>query len=160
MTRLESRVMPRISCAKLGEYMVASPTRRRRIIQDQKWPSDFIVPLYTEAHEVIAGFIRRCAKNTSMIERAIDRLLHAPTKSDWDKQKNALCIDALKAFITSRLSSIFGATQCAKRQFVNRSSRSQASQSAFALSWWFEPNDTAWPSRRGRSNCTSRRATR
>ncbi len=99
MVSTESRVTPRISCTKLGEYMVSSPTRRRRIIQDQKWPSDFIVPLYTEAQEVIAGFVRRGATDAAIIERAIDRLLHAPTKSDWAKQKNSLCIDAVKSFM-------------------------------------------------------------
>ena len=39
-----SRKAPRISVNKLGEYMTATPLRRRRIIQDQKRPKAFISP--------------------------------------------------------------------------------------------------------------------
>jgi len=99
MTNMKTRRSPRISCAKLGEYMVSSPTRRRRIISDQKWPSDFIAPRYTEAQEVVAGFIRRGGNDISLIECAIDRLLKASAKSKWHEQKNELCIDALKSFM-------------------------------------------------------------
>jgi hypothetical protein len=79
--------------------MVSSPSRRRRIIQDQKWPNNFIVPLYTDAQETIAGFIRRGGKDISIIENAIERLLRAPKKSEWYERKDDLCIEALKAFM-------------------------------------------------------------
>ncbi len=37
------RDTPRISLNKLGEYMTASPSRRRSIVRDQKRPKDAIV---------------------------------------------------------------------------------------------------------------------
>ncbi len=54
--------------------MTTSPTRRRRIIQDQKYPSDFIVPRYTEAQETIAGFVRRGATDDSIKHEFVGRL--------------------------------------------------------------------------------------
>lgn len=99
MVAKQLRNSPRISCTKLGEYMVSSPSRRRQIIQDQKWPSDFIVPRYTEAQEAIAGFIRRGGKDIAVIENTIERLVRTNAKSKWHDHKNASCVEALKSFL-------------------------------------------------------------
>lgn len=79
--------------------MVASPSRRRRIIQDQKWPQDCIVPFYSDAQEVIAGFIRRGAKDVSIIENAIERMLRSKPRSEWHERRFDASIEALKAFM-------------------------------------------------------------
>lgn len=79
MSKVPQRMAPRISCTKLGEYMVASPTRRRRILEDQKFPSGFIVPLYADAQEVISGYLQRGGNNVELVEQAIDRLLRSVT---------------------------------------------------------------------------------
>jgi len=99
VSTVKVRKAPRISCAKLSEYMQATPTRRRRILTDQKWPSDFITPLYTEAQEEIAGFIRRKSTDSTRIEEVIDRLSNGSAATEWHARKNGLCIDALKAFL-------------------------------------------------------------
>ena len=48
---------PKISLNKLGEYMNATPARRRRIIEDQIAPKDFVVARYTDARESIIDCI-------------------------------------------------------------------------------------------------------
>ena len=57
MVEVRERSQPRISVTKLGEYMVASPTPRRRIVIDQKRPQDYIVARYNDAQESIAEFL-------------------------------------------------------------------------------------------------------
>src|SRR4051812_1736196 len=90
---------PRISMTKLAEYMDSSATRRRQIIHDQKWPSDYIVPTYTEAQEIISGYVRRRASSPDTIENEINRLLRVTPTSSWHERRIALCIEALKAFM-------------------------------------------------------------
>jgi len=48
---------PRISLNKLCEFMTASIPRQRRIIKDQKFPSDFMRVYYREAQEAVAMMI-------------------------------------------------------------------------------------------------------
>jgi hypothetical protein len=48
---------PKISLNKLGEYLDATPSRRRRIIQDQQNPEPFITTRYQDAREGIINFI-------------------------------------------------------------------------------------------------------
>ena len=47
------RQAPRISVNKLGEYMTATPLRRRRIVLDQKRPKTFIFARYREPQDAI-----------------------------------------------------------------------------------------------------------
>jgi hypothetical protein len=57
------------------------------------------VPLYTEAQEIIAGFIRRGGKDEAFIENEINRLLRATPESEWQGKRIDLTIAALKSFI-------------------------------------------------------------
>lgn len=51
------RERPRISVNKLGEYLTEpNPSRRRRILLDQKEPKDFILPYYDPARDAILRF--------------------------------------------------------------------------------------------------------
>lgn len=93
------RKSPRISVNKLGEYMVASPRRRRRIIQDQKEPHEFVVARYRDAEEVIGEFLRSGADDDAAVQEAIQRLQFKPKKSDWDTTTAKLCAGALEAFL-------------------------------------------------------------
>lgn len=47
------RVDPKISTAKMAEYLEASAHRRERILCDQKWPAAFITSTYTDAQNAI-----------------------------------------------------------------------------------------------------------
>ena len=94
-----SRSDPRISINKLGEYMTATASRRRRIIQDQKYPKDFIVARYTEAQEPIALFLVGGATDDTILASAISRLTSTTPKSDWDSQRIECCIEALESML-------------------------------------------------------------
>jgi len=48
---------PKISLNKLGEYLTATPARRKRIVQDQEDPKPFIVARYSDAREAIVDFL-------------------------------------------------------------------------------------------------------
>lgn len=48
---------PRISLNKLGEYLTATPARRRRIVLDQQDPKAFIVARYMDARTAIVDYL-------------------------------------------------------------------------------------------------------
>ncbi len=93
------RINPRISLNKLGEYITASPARRRRIIHDQKFPQVFITARYTDAQEVIAEYIAGGMRAADLIPKAMDRLLSLPPRTEWESQNNNLCAEALDHFL-------------------------------------------------------------
>ncbi len=95
----EERNEPRISVNKLGEYLVAAPVRRRRIIADQKRPSDFIVTRYREATEAMIAFLESGATEDSIIERAVEALTRRPVNSEFQEQDRDLSIEALLSFL-------------------------------------------------------------
>jgi hypothetical protein len=91
--------MPRISANKLGEYLVTtSPTRRRRIISDQKHPSSAIVPRYRLADEPLTAFFAGDGDH-SEIDRAVVRLRSDRTGTTWAIEDRSNTADALDAFL-------------------------------------------------------------
>ncbi|MFO1491086.1 MAG: hypothetical protein U1F87_09290 [Kiritimatiellia bacterium] len=93
------RLAPRISVNKLGEYIVASPARRKRIIYDQKFPQKFITARYADAQQFITEYLAQTNRHTSYIAAAISQLMSIPARSEWEEQNNALCAGALEHFI-------------------------------------------------------------
>lgn len=93
------RTHPRISLNKLGEYLVAPPARRRRIIYDQKFPQSFITARYTDAQQVIAEYLSQTKRNMSFIPKAAERLLSITPRSEWEEHNNSLCAEALDHFV-------------------------------------------------------------
>lgn len=91
---------PRISISKLGEYLTATPRRRRAIISDQKRPRDVVVIWYMEARRaavecVLADgdlSVRRAA-----VDQLDDDLQHARTDTN-DATRASASIDAIDAF--------------------------------------------------------------
>jgi hypothetical protein len=96
------RTYPRISLNKLGEYMTATASRRRRIIRDQKYPPEVQTARYTEAHEPIAKFLLGGASDTSIISSALTRLEQQKPKSEWDETRIECCIAALESILKIR----------------------------------------------------------
>ena len=92
------RVNPRISVNKLGEYLVATASRRRAIIKGQKHPSDFVVARYHEAVAVIKEFILGGGTDLSIIDNAMLQLNSRKASSTWTAQDKTLSIEALEAF--------------------------------------------------------------
>lgn len=92
--------MPRISANKLGEYLLCtSPTRRKRIIQDQKAPNRAVVPMYRLAEQPLADFFVG-GHDRSAIDRAVVRLRSDHSGTPWaikDRRNTADALDEVLA---------------------------------------------------------------
>lgn len=93
------RNTPRISATKLGEYTVASPLRRRKIVRDQREPSDFVVARYERARTALTDYFLGGAAN---VEPVIDAAVELGTlrgTSDWQTQDFNVSGEALERFL-------------------------------------------------------------
>lgn len=99
MNKTRVRVEPRISLNKLSEYMTASPKRRWRIICDQKRPPVFQAARYSLAQTTICDYLKGGAKDNRVLLDAITRLHACEPSTEWDRQRVALCIQALECFL-------------------------------------------------------------
>jgi hypothetical protein len=91
---------PRISLNKLCEFMTASIPRQRRIIKDQKFPSDFMRVYYREAQEAVATCIASELEDTATVERQIDILNQQAPETVGTQRRLASNVDALEGFLT------------------------------------------------------------
>jgi len=88
---------PKISINKLGEYITANPLRRKRITEEQKNPSTFIVARYTEVRDAYIEYV--LSKNSpSIIETAIKNISNKLTSSDFQTNDKNNSIDALRCY--------------------------------------------------------------
>ncbi len=86
---------PRVSVNQLGQYLTATPSRRKRIIQGQKHPVDPQYLRYPAAAQAIVEFL--CEGRDEVILRDHQRrLLNAQPASDFDAHRLALCAEALQ----------------------------------------------------------------
>lgn len=90
------RLEPRISLNKLGEYLTANPSRRRTILHDQKYPSDFIVTRYNDAEKAITDYI--VDQNTLVLDSALRELEQKTIATEWEAQTQALNREAIYSF--------------------------------------------------------------
>lgn len=97
---LEVRETPRVSVNKLGQYLTASPARRKHIIHGQKNPPDPRYLRYTEAAAAIVDFLCN-GREESTLRYHQRRLLNAAPESDYDAHRLALCAEALQRFLVS-----------------------------------------------------------
>lgn len=88
----------RISINKLGEYLTASPARRRRIVKDQKEPSTFIVARYADARQEIVTYMEGGMTNDDALANAAAHLRQAPG-TDFVRQDKANSADAIEDFL-------------------------------------------------------------
>ena len=91
---------PRISLNKLCEFMTASIPRQRRIIRDQKFPSDFMVVYYREAQEAVAACIASDLEDITAVERQIDILNQQAPETVGTQRRLASNVDALENFLS------------------------------------------------------------
>lgn len=92
---VEVRKNPRISVNKLGEYMLATPARRRRIVHDAKYPSTFMVARYTAAESAIADWICTGCTDDVLLAQAMARLSAGEPGSSFTKSRRDSCLEAL-----------------------------------------------------------------
>lgn len=90
---------PRISVNKLGEYLTASPTRRRRIVEEQKAPKPFITTRYSDAREEIVRYVAEGMINEERMIAAADRLRESDESSNFTKMDKAASADAIESFL-------------------------------------------------------------
>ncbi|MGH6896000.1 MAG: hypothetical protein ACREJ5_05575 [Geminicoccaceae bacterium] len=93
---------PKIGLTQLSEYMVATPGRRRAIVEEINDPKPYIVAVYNDASDLM---IRYCSAGSSAQTIANAGLadLHAkassPTLSDPQRQNARLCIEAIEGAV-------------------------------------------------------------
>lgn len=102
MSRRESpkrvRLRPRISVAKMGEYLTVPAHRRERILYDQKYPADYITTRYRGAYAAIrssllAGgdVVGRLLEKARLIENAV-------TTKPYEAAAKEGCAQAIQRF--------------------------------------------------------------
>lgn len=90
--------MKKISVNKLAEYLKADSVRRRRIIEDQKEPLDFISIRYSDARQAMIDFIIKDF-DKSIIESQIENLSSKESESDFQENDAKTSIEALNSFL-------------------------------------------------------------
>lgn len=90
---------PKISINKLGEYLDATPVRRRRIVQDQKDPKAFVAARYTEARDEILNYVATGMKDDDRLIQAATQLREADASSEFVRQDNLASADAIEDFL-------------------------------------------------------------
>jgi len=90
------RDTPRMSVNKLGEYMQAGVSRRRKIIQQQREPKPFIGPRYTAAARAIASFL--VTREESVLDAFEAKVRAQQPKSKWKREQADLLLEAVASF--------------------------------------------------------------
>lgn len=94
------RAIPRISVNKLGEYLVASASKRRRILSEQKRPKAFQVHWYAQAETVIKKYLLDENRSNQILLDGIQELSNKNLVTNHEKDVNQSCIEAISAFAT------------------------------------------------------------
>jgi hypothetical protein len=89
---------PRISINKLGEYLTATPSRRRKIIRDQRFPPPFQVARYADAERAIVQYVRSDGDDRVLVA-ALDQLTGRQPNTPWERNQIDLCQEAIVAFL-------------------------------------------------------------
>lgn len=90
---------PKISLNKLGEYLTASPSRRRRIVQDQQDPKPFVAGRYSDARQEIVEFLASGMADEAKLLSAAKRLRSDGTGSEFAQQDRVSSAEAIENFI-------------------------------------------------------------
>jgi len=83
---------PRFSVNKLGEYLTATATRRKKLIEDQKYPSTFITGTYKIAREAIIKYILK-DYDAEILNDAIEKIRKADEIDDTEKANSILALE-------------------------------------------------------------------
>lgn len=90
---------PRISINKLGEYLTATPSRRKRIVEDQQDPKPFITTRYSDAREQIVGYLVSDMTDDSTILNAAESLKVHSGGTDFCEQDRCASSEAIHSFL-------------------------------------------------------------
>lgn len=90
---------PRISLNKLGEYLTATPSRRKRIILDQQEPKPFIAARYTDARAEIVQYLASGMVDDSSLVAVAKRLRLDDSGTEFACQDRLASADAIENFL-------------------------------------------------------------
>jgi hypothetical protein len=93
---------PRISVNKLGEYMTATPARRRQIVKDQKNRPAFKAARYRDARDAISSLIASGSAGEARARDFAEGLRRDPGGSDFAMQDRAHSAAAIDTFVEIR----------------------------------------------------------
>ncbi|QHL88006.1 hypothetical protein GU926_11430 [Nibribacter ruber] len=97
--KITKRLKPRLSVNKLGEYLSAAPYRRRKILQDAKYPQTVIFKRYNSAANIIRDFFVSDRRHESMVQDAIEKFRQQKPTSKYQREVIHSCIEALTRFM-------------------------------------------------------------
>lgn len=97
LTKERVSTKPKISVNKLGEYIEATASRRKKIIEDQKYPQSFIVSRYSDARSALVENF--CFKSSKFVLSTLKELEGRVTFTDFQTQDAELSKEALQSFI-------------------------------------------------------------
>ncbi|WP_214073901.1 hypothetical protein [Mucilaginibacter sp. dw_454] len=86
---------PRISVNKLGEYIYATPGRKRSILMDAKFPSTFITARYSPVQNAAIKYFSASQKDIEIFDRVRQLLSQKTITNEKQKDRIILCIEAL-----------------------------------------------------------------
>ncbi|MFD2602830.1 hypothetical protein [Flavobacterium suzhouense] len=95
---------PRFSVNKLGEYLTATPARRKRLIEDQKYPNTFITSVYKIAREAIIRYIIK-DYDESILDKAVAEIKASVSITDQDRDNSLLILKLIRKHSLPDLSS-------------------------------------------------------
>jgi len=97
---------PKISANKLGEYINSSPSRRKTIVKDQKYPKGYIVTRYNGAKKGIIDYFVNGKGDRRIIEEQVKGLILKSYNTDFRRKDNELSIQALQIFASNNIPSV------------------------------------------------------
>lgn len=90
------REHPRMSAAKMGEYLDAPAHHREQILHDQKFPPDFKTVRYKDAYDACQRAFIKGGNVGATLLAAADKLRGKPCNSPWDETSLACSISGLE----------------------------------------------------------------
>lgn len=99
--RYNYRPNPQVSANQIAEYLAASPTRRKRIIRDARFPKTSIVAQYDKAREGLVNFLAddtRSIKHLAGATEYLTRRNGRPDATDWLKRDGRFSMEAIEVF--------------------------------------------------------------
>jgi len=91
--------IPHISVNKLGEFIFATPARKRSILKTIKFPSTFKNARYPEPKSAFVNFMLDAMHDKSVFENKKNQLIAKRTLTKWQKDKQQGCIEAIDHLI-------------------------------------------------------------
>ncbi|SFQ30807.1 hypothetical protein [Parafilimonas terrae] len=90
---------PHISVNKLGEYVYATPAKKRSILKTMKYPSSFKLGRYPEPQSAFIHFMADEKHDIGIFEKKKQQVAGKKITSDWVKTNIPCCLEALDHLI-------------------------------------------------------------